>query len=235
MHCIPNGVDADHFSPAALPASTIEAVSARSLHAAMPAPRLGWSGIVDERLDLDLVAGVADLRPDWHLVMAGPVVGIDPASLPRRPNLHWIGPQTYAILPHLQAHWDVCILPMKCEAAARHASPAQALAYLAGQKPVVATPVHDVVALYGHVVRLARDADGFAEACRAAMNERGPVRRQRRIDALIAVHSCSWDRAAERVRQLLLEFARDPAPACGLPAGMLAGNDARAGLRYAMG
>jgi hypothetical protein len=77
----------------------------------------------------------------------------------------------------------------------------------------VSTPVHDIAALHGHIVRLAHDADSFVEACRAAMCERGPLRRQRRIDALIAVHSCSWDRAAERVRKLLVEFAHEP---CGL-------------------
>ena len=222
VHCIANAVDPEHFAPAALAGTSIEAVSARSLHAAIPNPRLGYFGAIDERIDLDLVARIADLRPDWQLVMAGPLVGIDAAALPRRPNLHWIGPQTYAIRPHLQAHWDVCILPLKCDAAARHASPEQALAYLAGQKSVVSTPAHDVVALYGHIVRLAPNADGFVDACRAALTERGPLRRQRRIDALIAVHSCTWDRAAERVRKLLIEFAREAVPD-RVPAGAVPG------------
>jgi UDP-galactopyranose mutase len=207
VHCIPNAVDPEHFAPAALAGTTIAAVSARSIHAAIPNPRLGFFGVIDERIDFDLLARVADLRPDWQLVMAGPLAGIDPAALPRRPNIHWIGPQTYAILPHLQAHWDVCMLPLKCDAAARHESPPQALAYLAGQKSVVSTPAHDVVALYGHIVRFAPDANGFVEACRAALTERGPLRRQRRIDALIAVHSSTWDRAAERVHKLLVEAA----------------------------
>jgi hypothetical protein len=141
--------------------------------------------------------------------MAGPVLRIDPATLPQRPNIHWLGAQTYAILPHLQAHWDACILPLKCDPSTGGASPQQALGYLAGQKSVVSTPVHDVVALYGHVVRLAADAAGFVEACRAALTERGPLRRQRRIDALIAVHSCTWERAAERIRKLLVAFAHE--------------------------
>jgi hypothetical protein len=142
---------------------------------------------------------------------------VDRQALPQRGNLLWLGPQTHAILPHLQAHWDLCLLPFDVEACARHAAPIEALEFLAGQKSVVSTPVHDVVALHGHVVRLADGAHAFVEACRAALCERGPLRRQRRIDALIAVHSCTWDRAADRVHRLLAEFAREPAGAAALP------------------
>jgi hypothetical protein len=209
VHCIPDAVDPEHFAPPPLAGSCIEAVSARSLHAPIPGPRLGWHGVIDERLDLALVEAVARARPDWHFVMAGPLVGIDESALPRRPNIHWIGPQTHAILPHLQAHWDVCLLPLKREASA----PRQALQYLAGHKPVVSTPVRDVVALFGHVVRVAADPASFVEACRAALCERGPLRRQHRIDALIAAHGSTWDRAAERIRTLIGECGRQPAEA----------------------
>ena len=210
VHCIANAVDAAHFAPPAARGKSIEAVSARAIHAAIPNPRLGYFGVIDERVDLDLLARMADLRPDWHFVMAGPLRGVAPEALPQRGNLLWLGAQTHAILPHLQAHWDVCLLPFKVDACARHAAPIEALEYLAGQKSVVSTPVHDVVALHGHIVRIADGAHAFVEACRLAMCERGPLRRQRRIDALISVHSCSWDRAAERLRKLLVEFAHEP-------------------------
>ncbi len=223
VHCIANAVDAGHFAPPVPAGRSIEAVSARAIHAAIPNPRLGFFGVIDERIDLDLLARMADLRPDWQFVMAGPLRGVAPEALPRRGNILWLGPQTYAILPHLQAHWDVCILPFKHAASAHHAVPIEALEYLAGQKSVVATPVHDIVALHGHIVRLAPDAQAFVEACRTAMCERGPLRRQRRIDALIAVHSCTWDRAAQRVHQLLVEFAREPAGmAADVPSALVA-------------
>jgi UDP-galactopyranose mutase len=211
VHCIANAVDAAHFAPPPVRSPSIEAVSARALHAAIPNPRLGFFGVIDERVDLALVARVAELRPDWQILMAGPLRGVDRQALPQRGNLLWLGPQTYAILPHLQAHWDLCLLPLAVDACARRAAPIEALEFLAGQKSVVSTPVHDVVALHGHVVRLADGAHAFVEACRAALCERGPLRRQRRIDALIAVHSCTWDRAADRVHRLLVEFAREPA------------------------
>ena len=210
VHCIANAVDAEHFAPPSPRGQSIEAVSARAIHAAIPNPRLGFFGVIDERVDLGLLARVADLRPDWQIVLAGPLRGVEPRDLPQRGNLLWLGAQTHAILPHLQAHWDVCLLPFKVDACARHAAPIEALEYLAGQKSVVATPVHDVASLHGHIVRLADGAHAFVDACRAAMCERGPLRRQRRLDALIAVHSCTWARAADRVHRLLVEFAHEP-------------------------
>ena len=223
VHCIANAVDAAHFAPPAAVDKSIEAVSARAIHAAIPNPRLGFFGVIDERIDLELLARVADLRPDWQIIMAGPLRGVAPEALPRRGNLLWLGAQTYAILPHLQAHWDVCLLPLRSDATAHHATPIEALEFLAGQKSVVSTPVPDIVALHGHIVRLAPNAHGFVEACRAAMCERGPLRRQRRLDALIAVHACSWDRAAERIHRLMVEFAHEPsAPTDRAPATLLA-------------
>jgi glycosyltransferase involved in cell wall biosynthesis len=217
VHCIANAVDGGHFAPPLPADESIEAVSARAIHAAIPNPRLGFFGIVDERVDLELVARMADLRPDWHFVMAGPLRGVASESLPRRGNISWLGPQTYAILPHLQSHWDLCLLPLRVDVCAHRAAPIEVLEYLAGQKPVVSTPVRDIVALHGQIVRTGHDANAMVEACRAALCERGPLRRQRRIDALIAVHSCTWDRAAERVHKLLVEFAHVEATPVAAP------------------
>ena len=211
VQCIPNAVDGAHFAPPPAHASGIEAVSARAIHAHMRSPRLGYFGVIDERVDLALVAAIADRRPDWQVVMAGPLRNVAADALPQRANLHWLGAQTYAILPHLQAHWDVCILPLSPHACARHAAPVETLEFLAGHKAVVSTPVHDVTALHGQVVRVAWQAGAFVEACRLAMCERGPLRRQRHLDALIAVHANSWERAADRVHRLLVDFARTPA------------------------
>jgi hypothetical protein len=229
VHCVANGVDAEHFAPPSPASKAIEAVSARAIHAAIPTPRVGFFGVIDERVDLGLLARVADLRPDWQFVLAGPLHGVAPEALPQRGNLLWLGPQTYAILPHLQAHWDVCMLPLDVDACARHPAPIEALEYLAGHKSVVSTPVHDITALHGQIVRIADGPEAFVEACRAAMCERGPLRRQRRIDALIAVHSASWDRAVERIHRLLVECAHEPAdePTPGLLAAA-----ARRGLQH---
>src|SRR5690606_28367801 len=127
---------------------------AERLQASIGRPRLGYSGVIDERLDLNLLAFTADARPDLHIVMAGPVAKIDPAQLPNRPNIHWLGMQPYGRLAHLIAQWDVCLIPFAINESTRYVSPTKTLEYMAAEKPVVSTPVQDVIALYGDLVRV---------------------------------------------------------------------------------
>src|SRR6185312_9044694 len=101
-------------------------------------------GVIDERLDLDLVARVADAKPAWQIVMVGPVVKIDPAKLPQRANIHWLGQQPYELLPQLVAGWDVCLMPFALNESTRFISPTKTLEYMAAGKPVVSTAIDDV-------------------------------------------------------------------------------------------
>jgi UDP-galactopyranose mutase len=210
VHCLPSAVDAEHFAPARLEPDSFEGAAARALHDDIPHPRLGFFGVIDERLDLDLVAAIADERPDWQVVMVGPVVKIDPKSLPQRPNIRWLGMQSYDTLPYLQSHWDVCILPFALNESTRFISPTKTLEYLAGGKPVVSTPIMDVESLYGGVVRIAADASGFVAAAQAAMEEQGAAREQRVSDAGKLVDGCTWDGTAARIHSLMLDFVRVP-------------------------
>lgn len=207
VHCLPSAVDPAHFSPARLLQGSAEAEAARTLHAQIGHPRLGFYGVIDERLDIGLVAALADARPDWHLVMAGPVVKIDPASLPQRPNIHWLGMQPYAVLPYLVAAWDVCLLPFALNESTRFISPTKTLEYMAGEKPVVSTAVHDVQVLYGDVVRVAHDEQAFIEACEAALAEQGEPREQRVAAMLHTVWRMSWDDTVHEIRALLAPHA----------------------------
>src|SRR5829696_6471209 len=143
VHGFPSSVDTAHFAAAraSLPAPDDQAE--------IPAPRLGYYGVIDERLDLDLLAGIADARPEWRLVMVGPIVKIDPASLPQRSNIHYLGAKDYADLPAYAAGWDVALMPFALNASTRFISPTKTLEYLAAGKPVVSTPIADVVAPYG--------------------------------------------------------------------------------------
>ena len=207
IHCLPSAVDEQHFAPHRLVAFSKDAEAAASLHADLPSPRLGFFGVIDERLNLELVAGIADARPDWQLVMVGPVVKIDPATLPLRPNIRWLGMQSYEMLPYLQAQWDVCILPFALNEATRFISPTKTLEYLAGEKPVVSTPILDVVSLYGDVVRISDDAAGFVTAVEAALADgvEEVALRRRRAAQLIA--ACTWDGTAATIRSLILALA----------------------------
>lgn len=203
-HCVPSSVDAAHFSPSCLDPANAEALAAERLHADARRPRLGCFGVIDARIDLALLATLADRHPEWQVLMVGPIVNTDPATLPQRPNLHWLGPQPHARLPYLLAGWDLCLMPFLIDATTRAVNPTQALEYMAGAKPVVSTPVPDVIALYGDTVRIGSAADGsFVVACEQALAEARP-QRDRRVGAMLdTVQRASWDRAADTVHGLI--------------------------------
>jgi UDP-galactopyranose mutase len=211
VHCLPNAADASHFTPSSLDPDDLQADQAAALQAALPRPRLGFFGVIDEHIDLPLLAGVADARPAWQIVMAGPLAGIDPATLPQRPNLHWLGPQPYARLPHLLAGWDVALLPLALTEATAFMNPTETLDYLAGEKPVVSTPVRDVRLLHGHVVRLASGVLDFVAACENTLADSPRQRSRRVMDMLTAVSSCSWDRTAAAVHELIEQLRTERA------------------------
>jgi glycosyltransferase involved in cell wall biosynthesis len=200
--CIPGSVDPAHFAPTRLQAGSEPQRRSHALQGALPRPRLGYFGVIDERVDLHLIATLADTHPHWQIVMAGQVVGLDPRSLPRRANIHWLGRQAYDCLPHLMAGWDLCLLPFVLNDATRHLNPPQAMEYMAGSKPVVGTPIEDVVSLYGHAVEVARGAGAFMRACEAVLAEGAAARGQRALRMLTTVFMHSWDRSADTVHQL---------------------------------
>lgn len=198
VHAFPSSVDVAHFGRARRAAAPEPPDQA-----AIPRPRVGHYAVLDERLDRDLVAGVAALRPAWQLVLVGPVVKIDPAELPRAPNIHYLGGKAYDELPAYLAGWDVAFMPFALNEATRFISPTKTPEYLAAGKPVVATPVPDVVRGYGGgdgPVRIAATPEACVAAIEAALaQERGPW--LARVDALLA--GMSWDATWARMKELV--------------------------------
>jgi glycosyltransferase involved in cell wall biosynthesis len=207
--CLPSAVDSSHYAPGST-ANVSGAAEAARLQGHIPSPRLGYFGVIDERLDIELIGALADADPRWQVVMVGPVAKIDPAQLPQRPNIHWLGMQAYSALPALVASWDVCLLPFARNEATRFISPTKTLEYMAAEKPVVSTMVRDVASLYGHVVAMADSPAAFIEGCRAAMAEspRDGVERVAQMRATVARYS--WDRAAERVLEAIQSVLAGP-------------------------
>ena len=203
VHCVPSAVDPARFSPSRLDPSSEQAREADRLQERLPHPRLGFFGIIDERIDLGLLDALAAARPDWQIVMAGPVVKLDPASLPERPNIHWLGQQPQDVLPYLMAGWDVCLMPFVLNDITRCMSPTKTLEYMAGEKPIVSTAVPDVVALYGDVVRLARDPAQFIEACAGLLRETGHQRARRLSNMTSTVFRTSWESTAQCMHELM--------------------------------
>jgi UDP-galactopyranose mutase len=203
VHCFPSSVDAAHFSSARL--STNEAPAEAEDQAGIPHPRLGFYGVIDERLDLELIESVAAARPDWHIVLVGPVVKIDPATLPRRPNIHYFGQRSYEELPAYLAGWDVCLLPFARNDATRFISPTKTLEYMAAERPIVSTPIADVAEPYRDIVYLGATPVEFLAACEAALAS-GDEERNRRATLMRKVLSgTSWDVTVSAMERLLDE------------------------------
>ena len=198
--CLPSAVDAKHFSHERALADAEGMRRAGELQGAIARPRLGYFGVIDERLDLALVDRLAAADPRWQLVMVGPVVNIRADDLPRRANNHWLGRQDHELLPHLVAGWDVCLLPFALNESTRFISPTKTLEYMAAEKPVVSTPVRDVCVLYGEDVRIADGRASFIQACREALAE-SPEERLARVRAMQStVARFSWDNTARTIR-----------------------------------
>jgi glycosyltransferase involved in cell wall biosynthesis len=196
VHLFPSSVDVRHFAQARLnPEEPPD-------QAELPHPRLGFFGVVDERMDLELVDALAQARPDYQLVMIGPVVKIDPAALPRRPNIHYLGQKSYADLPRYLAGWDVALMPFAQNEATRFISPTKTLEYLAGGKTVVSTPIRDVISPYAEqgLVRVAEPA-GFVAAVDEALREGTTDAQQAQIAGLLA--RTSWDNTWSQMSSLI--------------------------------
>jgi glycosyltransferase involved in cell wall biosynthesis len=206
--CLPSAVDANHYCPARATADLDAMLQAERAQGPIAGPRLGFFGVIDERLDIDLVAALADADPAWQIVMVGPVVKIDPSQLPHRPNIHWLGQQPYALLPQLVAYWDVCLLPFALNESTRFISPTKTLEYMAAEKPVVSTPVHDVVSMYGHVVRIGPDTAQFIDECAQALRETADERADRVARMLATIERYSWDNTAATVHDALERVLR---------------------------
>ena len=211
VHAFPSSVDTAHF--AAARQRPREPEDQRDI----PGPRLGWYGVIDERLDLDLLAAIADARPDWAIVMIGPTVKIDPTTRPRRPNIHWLGGRGYAELPAYLGGWDVALMPFAINEATRFISPTKTPEYLAGGVPVVSTPIADVVAQYAELrgVGIAGTPERFIAACEAALALPRTGTWRDEADALLG--TMSWDRTFAAM-DVLIAAAVDQGKATIAPA-----------------
>ncbi len=207
VHAFPSSVDVAHFAQART------ALSEPEDQAAIPHPRLGFFGVVDERMDIELLGALADAKPDWSLVVLGPVVKIDPADLPQRANIHYLGAREYSALPAYIAGWDAALMPFAMNDATRFISPTKTPEYLAAGRPVVSTAIADVVRHYGDLtgVEIAQTAQEFEQACERALDlAQRPQDWIPGVDAVLA--SMSWDETQGQMRALIDEVIAGGAP-----------------------
>jgi UDP-galactopyranose mutase len=205
IHPFPSSVDRDHFGRARA------MDSAPDDQGLLPRPRFGFYGVIDERMDLEMVAAVADAHPEWSIVMVGPVVKIDPAELPHRPNIHYLGGKKYEELPVYLGGWDVALMPFAINESTKFISPTKTPEYLAGGRPVVSTPITDVIRHYGDLesVFIADGAEAFIKGCEQALAlVRSGDEWLQEVDLKLA--NLSWDITYARMAGLVHEAIAVP-------------------------
>jgi UDP-galactopyranose mutase len=203
-YCFPSSVDVAHFGRARRTSTE------PSDQLAIAHPRIGYFGVLDERIDWDLLARVAHSRPDWHFVLVGPTAKVNPDDLPIAPNIHYLGPKRYEDLPAYLASWDVAMMPFARNEATRYISPTKTPEYLAGGRPVASTSITDVVELYARkgLVEIGDTPAQFIAAIERALNQ-DVEDLCARADAFFADQS--WDRTWTQMEDLLLAKAAENA------------------------
>jgi len=202
VHCFPSSVDVLHFRQA------LDRSAVHPSQHTLPHPRLGFYGVLDERFDVPLIAEVAQARPQWQIVLVGPVAKkTESMAFPRAPNIHYLGQQSYESLPRFLAAWDVCLMPFAINESTRFISPTKSLEYMAAELPIVSTPVKDVVDLHSDVIDIAENAREFIAACERALQMEDETR-QRKIRLMRdKLSRTSWDTTAATMHALLEQMA----------------------------
>jgi glycosyltransferase involved in cell wall biosynthesis len=200
IHPFPSSIDKEHFFTARVKRD--EPADQKDI----PGPRLGFYGVIDERINIDLLQKIAEMRPDWHFILVGPIVKIDPASLPCRDNIHFLGSKSYHELPNYLSGWDIAIMPFALNESTRYISPTKTPEFLAGGKPVISTSINDVIHPYGEkgLVRIADTAEEFITAADCELQNKADVKWLGKVDNYLS--GISWDKTW-RSMSLLIDNA----------------------------
>ena len=199
IHPFPSSIDKSHF------------VKARVFkedppdQASVPHPRFGFYGVIDERFDINLIDELSASRPDWHFVLVGPVIKINPDSLPKKENIHYLGRKEYKELPDYLSGWDVAMLPFALNGSTKYISPTKTPEYLAGGKPVISTSITDVVTPYGKqgLVKIADTAEEFITAAEQILANKNNEALGKKVDDFLA--NISWNKTWSRMTRLIDE------------------------------
>jgi glycosyltransferase involved in cell wall biosynthesis len=203
IHPFPSSIDKEHFYKGRLK------MADPADQAGIPHPRIGFYGVVDERMDIQLIGEVASKRPEWHFVIIGPVVKIDPATLPKNSNIHYLGGKTYNELPAYLGGWDIAIIPFALNESTRFISPTKTPEYLSAGKPVISTSIRDVVHPYGtnNLVHIADSASEFIQAAEKELNQADRNAWLTKVDEFLS--DVSWDNTWKKMMELIDERVKE--------------------------
>jgi len=197
VHPFPSSIDTEHFFKARL--YSIDPHDQQSI----PHPRIGYFGVIDERMDLTLIEGIARRKPEWHIVMVGPVAKISPDTLPKLPNIHYLGMKSYNELPSYISGWDIAMLPFAHNESTRYISPTKTPEYLAAGKPVISTPIIDVLRQYGRngLVNIAGTPEEFVRVASLELENTDRDEWLQHVNEFLSHNS--WDKTWQRMMYLV--------------------------------
>jgi glycosyltransferase involved in cell wall biosynthesis len=195
VYCFPSSVDQQHFAKAQNGVLIPEDI------ANIPGPIAGYFGVIDERLDLELIHETAQQNPDVSFVMIGPLAKISDHDLPRQQNLHYLGMKQYEVLPNYLKAFSVAIMPFALNDATKYISPTKTLEYIAAGKPIISTAIKDVVRDYSHCVPIVSNAGEFTTALRETLQNTDAVKLQK--DYKDILDKTSWDNTVSKMSLLI--------------------------------
>lgn len=204
IYYLPNAADVAHFNKAAAPATVVPAEIER-----LPRPRLCFVGVIQEWVDTALLAYMARERPDWSLILIGPVApGVRLHGLDQMPNVFLLGRKPKEALPNYLKGCDVCLNVFRPSALTANVSPLKFYEYLASGRPVVSTDM-PAVREFADIVAIAKDGPGFVRAVEETLAIENEARQRER---LLRAREHSWEaRAAfmeEKIAEALAEKER---------------------------
>jgi glycosyltransferase involved in cell wall biosynthesis len=203
VHPFPSSIDTEHYFKARL--HTIDPAD----QAPIPHPRIGYFGVIDDRIDMTLLEGIARRKPEWHIVMVGPVARINPDSLPKFPNIHYLGMKHYSELPSYISGWDIAMMPFAHNESTRYISPTKTPEYLAAGKPVISTPIIDVLRQYGRsgLVNIAGTPEEFVRVASIELENSDRDEWMQHVNEFLSHNS--WDKTWQRMSYLLTRKLND--------------------------
>ncbi|MGI8950812.1 MAG: glycosyltransferase [Chitinophagaceae bacterium] len=193
----PSSIDKEHF----LKARTN--VKEPKDQAGIEFPRIGFFGVIDERLDIELIEKVAIAKPQWQIILIGPIVKIDEATLPKQKNIHYLGSKSYQQLPEYISGWQIAIIPFALNESTRFISPTKTPEYLAAGKPVISTAIKDVVNPYGEkkLVHIIHSPQEFIKSAEQELNEIDKTEWLHFVDEFLTDNS--WDKTWYQMNELI--------------------------------
>jgi UDP-galactopyranose mutase len=196
IYGFPSSIEREHFENGINKTDPIDQQN-------IPHPRVGFYGVIDERLNIELISGLANALPEWQIILIGPVVKIDPDHLPIRSNIHYLGSKDYKELPLYVCNWEVAMLPFALNESTRFISPTKTPEYLAAGKPVVSTSISDVIRPYGDegLVHIADTVENFAAKVKEAYAQKDDPEWKKKANQFLT--SNSWDKTFIRMKRII--------------------------------